>query len=90
MTISNRFYSLEFIPIRTIDKLSTDDLPISSIMGIAHDITDQHLAKEAAVNASKQKTDFLGKLSHEIRTPMVLFLFKKLITRMELLDFLSY
>ena len=40
-------------------------------MGIAHDITDQKVAKEAALEASFKKTEFMCKLSHEIRTPMV-------------------
>jgi len=40
------------------------------IVGIARDITGRKVAEEAAVVASRTKSDFLARMSHEIRTPL--------------------
>ncbi|MCL2665849.1 MAG: ATP-binding protein, partial [Defluviitaleaceae bacterium] len=54
----------------TIKKpLIVDDKPIG-VLGIARDITKRKEMEDAALSASKSKSDFLANMSHEIRTPM--------------------
>jgi len=42
----------------------------TGIVGIARDITGRKLIEEAALVASKAKSEFLAQMSHEIRTPL--------------------
>jgi len=43
---------------------------VFAVGGVSTNITDLILAKEAAEDATKVKSDFLANMSHEIRTPM--------------------
>ncbi|MCL2810014.1 MAG: ATP-binding protein [Treponema sp.] len=43
---------------------------ITSVLGMARDITERKAMEEAAQSANKSKTVFLANMSHEIRTPM--------------------
>jgi PAS domain S-box-containing protein len=43
---------------------------IAGVVGISRDITDRKALEEAALVASKAKSDFLSRVSHEIRTPL--------------------
>lgn len=40
------------------------------LLGALQDVTEQHLAREATLAASKAKTHFLANTSHEMRTPL--------------------
>jgi len=40
------------------------------VLSIARDVTDLEAARQAALSASRAKTEFLSSMSHEIRTPM--------------------
>lgn len=68
---TNYWLSIEFSPV--LDKQGN----ISYYLSSSNDITDQKathsqlvVAKEQALVAAKEKSDFLSTMSHEIRTPM--------------------
>ncbi len=40
------------------------------LVGAFQDVTEQHMAREAALAASRVKSQFLANMSHEVRTPL--------------------
>ncbi len=52
--------------LRVIDRRTPND----HIVGFRVDVTDMHLAREAAEAANNAKSMFVANMSHEIRTPM--------------------
>ena len=54
----------------TKSPLRTSDGEIVGLFGVARDISDYKISREAAEAANTAKSDFLANMSHEIRTPM--------------------
>jgi signal transduction histidine kinase len=69
-----RWFTTTVVPIRDTD------LQLTRVMTVSFEMTEQRRAREAAVEASRAKDDFLAMLGHELRNPLA-----PMVTTLELM-----